>query len=220
MRLSRMDTSSAIIESLYDFRGEEGDRAGGCDLTLKWDDHIWVLVALIQNPEGDRVEGWETEVNLSWLTAQPQSGQVAPQEESNIEVRLSAEELNGGEYWGDVVIYHNGAGGTIRVPVRFRVNPLLSAIDDDNLPHSALVNIFPNPSNASLEVRLFLPKSQYGRWSIFDLKGRTIAQGEWGKLDKGYHQFSFSFPQLDSGLYFFRFSWGEGDIVHKWLLLR
>lgn len=220
IRISRMDTSSGRVETLRDLGWEEGDRVGGGDLTLRWDDRKWVMVSIVQNPAGDRVEVWEVGPNLSWLSVQPRSGQLPPQTQRQIEVTLSARELNGGEYQADLVVYHNAPGGTTRIPVRFIVRPLLSTIDERELPGNFHWSLFPNPSNGALTVRLFMPQGEIVEWGIYDLQGRRLGGNSLGMLKAGYHQLNLAFPQMGSGVYLITIRRPHHTHIYKWALVR
>jgi len=65
-----------------------------------------------------------------------------------------------------------------------------------------LVDLYPNPFNASLTVEVSLPQSSELKLAVFNTLGQQVLSLENESLSSGYHSFTFDGSQLASGVYF------------------
>ncbi len=79
---------------------------------------------------------------------------------------------------------------------------------------------FPNPFNPSTTITFELPKSKFVELEIFDVIGQKITTLVSGKLNSGIHQISFKPDGLTSGIYFYRLTDGDLNLVKKMILIR
>ena len=76
---------------------------------------------------------------------------------------------------------------------------------DPNLPdHYALQQNYPNPFNPVTTVSFDMPENAEVQIRVYDLLGRVVATLYEGKLEAGYHKFTFNAIDLPSGVYFYR----------------
>jgi serine protease len=83
-----------------------------------------------------------------------------------------------------------------------------------------LSDIFPNPSNNSVSVNVFLPASETIDLSLFDKSGKKIQTITAGKTQQGDHQFTLSAGSLTSGVYILRLSCGNKVISKDVTIIR
>jgi len=96
---------------------------------------------------------------------------------------------------------------------------------DDNrissLPSEfALLANYPNPFNASTNIRFALPEASQVNLSVFDITGRTVATVSRGEFGAGYHTMTFDASALSSGVYFYRLEAGSYVETKKMVLMK
>jgi len=220
MVVSKLDTATGVILPVAQLEFADGDRPGGCDLTMTWDDHRWAFVAVIQNPAGDRIEVLDAGVNLAWLSCNPQEGTIASGGNREVSVTLNSTGLMGGDYSADIVIQHNAAGDEVRIPVTVYVEPNFAGVDDPAPGEYHLAKVYPNPSNGSVIIKFELPTSEVIQLRIYDRQGRLVETLYNGALKAGSHQTTFAREDLPSGLYFVKLSGSTLSQTRKFVLLR
>jgi len=96
-----------------------------------------------------------------------------------------------------------------------------TAIDDDiTLPMTFSVSNYPNPFNASTNIKFTLPNSSDVRIDIYDMLGRRVSTIVNEHLFAGYHSVIWNPVRLSSGLYFYRIKAGDIESSKKMMLLR
>lgn len=94
-------------------------------------------------------------------------------------------------------------------------------IKDDNSPiQSSIINIHPNPFNASTAISYRLSADGVVNLTIYDITGREVAKLVDGMKPAGSHQVIFDGSDLVSGVYFARLKAGGSKQVRKMLLLK
>jgi predicted outer membrane repeat protein len=87
-------------------------------------------------------------------------------------------------------------------------------------PSSFILSAFPNPFNATTEIRFELPVTSQVKLSVFDLLGREISVLVNERLNAGSHTIRFNAGDLPSGIYFCRLSTVQATNTHKLILLK
>ncbi|MBM3326337.1 MAG: T9SS type A sorting domain-containing protein [Calditrichaeota bacterium] len=222
LAISKMDTANGSFRPVAELTLNNGDRAGGCEISGIWDDRVLSFIAVIQNPDGDRVEVLEIEPNLSWLQVAPASGAILPQDVQNCSVSLSAADLRGGDYLAEIVIAHNAADGMLRLPVHLFVSPLFSLIDDRPPTDYNLISIYPNPVNGRLTIRYALDEPTYIDLIIYNMDGREVFNRRIANTGRpnNIRSEAVDVSHLSSGLYFIRLQ-NKGEVItRKFVLLK
>lgn len=143
---------------------------------------------------------------VTWLTADPITGDVDSGDADQILVTADATGLPEGDYYANLHIDSNG-GGRITVPVALHVQA--TGIQDGIPRVSVLYGNYPNPFNPSTRIAFALPGEGPVKVSIYDTAGRlvrTLVDGvraagsqevRWdGKSDSG--------SDVASGVYIYR----------------
>lgn len=220
LAVSKLDTATGEIYPITQLELQDGDRPGGFELTSRWDDHKWVMCAVIQNSGGDRIELLEIAPNTSWLSVDPREATLAAGANRALTARLRSAGLMGGDYLADIVLSHNAMGGEFRIPVSLYVEPVVASVEDPAPGVYHLAEVFPNPTNGSAVIQFELPHSDYVRLTIHDQTGRTVETLIEGKLETGLHQTVFAKDGLPSGVYIVQLEGSVSTQSRKFIMLR
>lgn len=220
LALTKLNPVTGAFTPVAEITLEEGDRAGGCHLTYSWDSRRWVLVTVIQNSNGDRVEVFDAGPNFNWLRIDPDIATIPANQSVDFVLTLSAMGLLGGIHTADVRIIHNGPGGEVRIPVTIEVEPQAALVDTNTPINHSLSELFPNPTNGMSRITFSLPQSADVRMSIWDISGRIAADIINERMAAGNHNLIVDANHLTSGIYFVRLETGTSVAVRKFVLVK
>lgn len=79
---------------------------------------------------------------------------------------------------------------------------------------------YPNPFNASTEIRFDLPRAMQTNLKVYDILGREVAELAGGVMNAGSHSIIYDASGLSSGVYFYRLEAGEFGETRKMVLLK
>jgi len=102
----------------------------------------------------------------------------------------------------------------------------LFPVDVDETPGVELPEAFslskpwPNPFNATVEVKVDAPVSGHFRLEVIDVTGRQISSLHSGNHYAGSHNFTWNAHNVTTGEYFFHLSWNDGSIIQKMVLVK
>ncbi len=188
----------------------------------------WVLLTRANIPSnlgGDQLQIWQVQYNGDWLTIRPDNGEIRAGSSSRINVNLQSSAIDGswefevGDYDGEIVIYHDGAGGEVIIPVRMTVVEQNTAPEGDvNLPSAfGIVRIAPNPFNSTTTIRYGLNCQSNVTLEVFDVSGRRIKTLVNGRLQPGTHKATLNAGDMASGLYFMKLE-SSGQMLTRKLM--
>jgi chitodextrinase len=158
--------------------------------------------------------------NQNIVTVNPASGTIQPGGSQNITLTLNAQNLNVGNYSGTVTITTNG--GNLSIPIDY----LVSVESISNVPNGFhLAQNYPNPFNPSTTIEYSIPNSQSildnnVELKIFDLLGREVKTIVNQKQTPGVYQAKFEAPELNSGVYVYRLTYGQYKESKKMILVK
>lgn len=110
----------------------------------------------------------------------------------------------------DLNLYHETDSDTII----FRVNELLGL--DTETFIGTIINLFPNPVNEILNFSI-RDNSKILNLEISDISGKVIKSFQFSNQGNGEFENSIDISDLNSGVYFCRFSNGANQITHKFI---
>jgi len=91
----------------------------------------------------------------------------------------------------------------------------------EELPASyALQQNYPNPFNPVTTIEFAAPAAGEVRLKVYDLLGKEVASVFEGRLEAGFHRFSFDGSRLSSGVYFYRVEAGGYTELKKMTLIK
>jgi len=220
LAISKLDPATGGILPVTQLEGLGNDWPGGCELTPSLSGGQWCFVAVIQNPDGDKVEIYNAGVDHHWITIEPDEGVVESAGRQQCEINVSMAGLVGGVYILDLVISHNAAGGELRVPIRLVHEDGLAAVILNPPEHYELDAVYPNPSNSTVMISFSLPRSGFVDLTICDQSGRRIGQLIDEHFSAGVHRQVFDAAPLPSGVYLLRLAAPDGMRTRKFVLLK
>lgn len=121
---------------------------------------------------------------------------------------------------GKFIFNHNGISSPDSVLVSADI---ITNINDDNkmLPKSfALNQNYPNPFNSSSIIQFEIPQTSHVTISVFNSLGQKITVLLDSEIGAGYHSVVWNGDNLSSGVYFYKFSSGNTNLIRKGILLR
>ncbi len=83
-----------------------------------------------------------------------------------------------------------------------------------------LLQNYPNPFNPSTSIKFTLPQSSKVSLIVYDELGSKVTELVNNRLEAGSYDFSFDGTGLASGVYFYRLTAGQNNIVKKMLLIK
>ena len=116
--------------------------------------------------------------------------------------------------------YHNVATLGIGTIASLAENIVVSAKENAIIPHSILVNNFPNPFNSSTIVRYALPESDEIALELYNSLGEKIKNLSDGFKIAGEYEIHLNSNSLSSGVYFIILRTSGRIFSHKILLLK
>jgi hypothetical protein len=128
-------------------------------------------------------------------------------------------EVHGVSAHGTTVAITNSSSGLWIL----RNNQLTLGVDDETIPVSSLLQLFPNfpnPFNPITTIRFSVPKREHITLAVFDILGRKLSNLVDGVLESGLHEAVFDGPHLSSGVYFVRLTSENCSVVKRMMLLR
>jgi hypothetical protein len=77
---------------------------------------------------------------------------------------------------------------------------------------------YPNPFNNSTTISFHLPQKGSAKLAVYNAKGEMVKELLNNELSAGNHSMKFNADNLNSGVYFYRLSFG-GEVMEKKLVL-
>ncbi len=203
--ISKMDPSTGDLKTEVVLEGELDDRVGGMEIVPTYDATKWVMLAVMTNPEGDRVSVYDLGPSTNWVSYSPRAATVETSEDIEIGMSFNAHGLEEDEYGLVIRFEHNAAGLETNFPVRLKVdeNAGIDQVEDMPLEFGLQQN-YPNPFNALTSISFTLPEDSQVELYLFDISGRQVATVVDKRMKAGAHQAVFEAGELPSGIYLVR----------------
>ncbi|HHE47134.1 MAG TPA: T9SS type A sorting domain-containing protein, partial [Bacteroidetes bacterium] len=198
---------------------------GGITITPKWNNLVWVLAAVFDNPDGDFVDIFELAPNSSWLDYTPRSDTLLATESVPIQFEIASADLDTGRYGVVIEFNHNAGDGITRRSVTLHVvdelPPPPYADEDEMLPFEySLDQNRPNPFNPSTVISYSLREPGLTQLTIFDLLGREVNSLVNTRQAPGRYDVTFDSGGLPAGIYFYRLNSGSFSAVRKMVVVK
>ncbi len=111
----------------------------------------------------------------------------------------------------------------ISVSCTFAINVIVTGIDDnkEQLPESMnLYQNYPNPFNPTTTIEFGIAKTGRYSLSLFNTLGELVKEISNREYETGYHKEFFNATGLSSGMYIYRLTGNDANLVRKMVLLR
>jgi len=221
VRLLKCETETGSLTDVIILPIEEGERAGGFQITDELYPFTWALMVQMQAGE-DWVRTFEASSNFFWIDITPESSFLFPDEDMEMQIELTAMDLEVDEtYNAFVQIQHNTPiWGSFWIDVEMTVNGN-SAPSVEQIPFAfGLNSIYPNPFNAIGNVSFGLDKTCDVSLTLHDLTGRRISTLINGEMSSGSYSVPVNGFSLPSGMYIVSLSDGSRISQMKLTLLK
>ncbi len=157
----------------------------------------------------------------TWITVEPSSGVLQPQEHIDIDVIVQADTTNDNiyEFFGEVTVRSNACPDTVvTLPVLVTV---LDAKNPETLPNSfGLSPAFPNPFNGTTTLNLQVPVETELRLEVFNIEGKWLKTLIDGRVSAGIHNINVDLAGQATGVYIARAQSAEAISTQKLLYIR
>jgi len=220
LAISKLDITRGFIHPVTELQLNAGDRPGGCELTTRYRGSRWSFIAVLQNPDGDRVEVLDAGVNTAFLSATPAHGVVLPGSRYPARLTINPADLDGGDHRLDMVIHHNAAEGELRIPILITYIVDAPAEPDASPADYRLDPVYPNPANGAGLVRYQLAGRSVVELTVWDQTGRRTATLFTGEMPAGEHTVAWELTNLPSGIYFLHLATPAATLTRKFVLLK
>lgn len=219
--ISKLNPETGDMRVVTPLEGSVEDRGGEIEITSDYDSRKWILIAAMTNLSDTRISVYDLGPNTNWLNYSPRSGILNPGREERLEVTLNASGLEEGEYSLILRYLHNAANLRTDIPVRLTVDDEASVDDSNVLPNVfALHPAYPNPFNATTQIRFDVAGRGFTSLSLFDLSGRKIDTIFEGELTPGRYSRILTAEDLPSGIYVVKLKSGATTKSIKIALVR
>jgi len=212
----KMNTENGDTMLVVLLEHDEGHSYRGCFITDQYDRRSSVFMNISCAAE-DSIDIRQVCGNTSWMGLEPMAGEIESEASQNLTLSMFTDgiELN---FWeGEIVFYHNAAGGETILPVTLTIRPeVVSDNCEDAIPDEfAITDIYPNPFNSTTRISYNLPQGGLTTLKIFDLNGREVYNLFNEVQEAGYQTITFTSEHLSNGIYFARLNSGKYSAIRK-----
>jgi hypothetical protein len=220
--LHKMNTETGDTMFVAMLEPEEGGQPGGAYITNVYDSRSWVFMSIANNAGADRIDLWQIEGNMSWLSIEPVAGEIEADSTQIVNLIVKTEGLELDAWDGEIVFTYDAAGGETILPVSLTIEERSIADPDmDVVPNVfAVTNVYPNPFNSSVSITYLLRVSAVVEFRLFDLTGREIQILVNEQKKSGVHTITLAADDLPSGLYFVQLKASGQVFTQKVMLIR
>lgn len=207
---------------------------GGISITPKWNNHLWVMAAMINGGNGstDRLAIIEIAPNSSWISYDNPAATLEPFGQGTINVSISTHGLDVGDYGAGIEFTTNAYPGRVVFPIDLSVLDSLPpppppdtdtvvVRDPNGIPYVfELKQNYPNPFNPTTTIRYGLDRSGSAKLYVYDVQGREVLRLVDGPMPAGRYSIAFDANALPAGLYIYRLESRNRVAVHKMVLVK
>jgi len=200
--VSKFNPETGALRTITVLEGDLRDEVCGMEIVSGYDPTKWVMLAVLSNPEGDRISVYDMGPNTDWVQYEPRLGIIEAGESTTISMNINSAGLDEGDYQLLLRFIHNAAGLEAEIPVILHVDSLSNIDDEIVIPlEFALGQNYPNPFNAVTGIPYSLPVSGLTKLAVFDISGREVATLIDGYVEAGRHYIAFDAVDFASGVY-------------------
>ena len=198
------------------FRGR-----GGICITPKGNSLVWVLAAVLDNPEGDHIGLFELGPNASWISYEPRSDTLYAEETQDIVFNLNTADIDTGRYYVMIEFFHNAVQAvnevTVELDVSWSATPDVRQIQPTKF---GLEQNCPNPFNSITNISYALDREALVQLKIYNISGRLIYNLACQKQTPGRYRIPFDASKLPTGIYLVHLAAGGKEETMKMVLIR
>lgn len=194
---------------------------GGICITPLWNSRTWVMAAILDDPNGDRIGVFNLGPNFSWIQHTPRETAITAGENQEIELTVYTESILSGDYNLNLEFLHNARPGITSVPIHVSVTVDVPESETPATPAEYnLDQNWPNPFNPETTISYYIPNQGPVKLSVYDMTGRELAELVNEVQAEGEQRVRFDASNLATGVYFYRMESGNFRSIRKMVLVR
>jgi len=193
----------------------DGVTARAMHICNDWQRFTWAMLTVTANALNDEVLVWHLKSEPTWLTFDPQLGEIAAGGWQLFDMRLSAARLDSGVFDATLLFNLPDIHQLVEVPVTMRVE--VNSISDFGFRFSdfGLGVAYPNPFNSQTAVSYQLSAVSQVNLRLYDISGRLVQKIDEGWQAAGEHRATINGAGLASGVYFLKLAAGNRIATRK-----
>ena len=193
----------------------------GLHITPKWNNLVWAMAVVADNPNNDIIGVIELAPNSSWIDYSPRSDTLLSGDSQRIRLSITTAGVDTGRYGVVIQFSHNARGGITNIPVDLTVTTVDAHFVGLTHPlEYTLGQNYPNPFNPTTEITYSLTDAGYTEVTVFDLLGHEVLTLVDEHLSAGRYRVSFDGSRLPSGIYIYRLRSKNFTAVRKMALVK
>ena len=161
-------------------------------------------------------------MDLPWLTLNPESGNVQPGNSDMITATFNSANLEENNlYRGYIIIYSSDPDEPVKsIPVSLNTGEPTD-VREENIPlEFSLEQNYPNPFNPVTNIRYNIMESGFVTLKVYDVLGKEIAVLVNEQKQPGFYEIDFDGTKLSSGIYFYKLESGSFSSIKKMTILK
>jgi hypothetical protein len=220
-RISKVHPGTGAVLTVATISAQQGDRAGGCDISSDRNSMLTVFGGVFQNPQGDRLEMRQMKFHTEWLGVTPLISSVLPQSTRDITVSVNTDNLRDLTYHVNLYVHNNSLDSSLVLPLTL-TRTLVADQPEPTIPAVyALHQNYPNPFNPSTQIKFDLIEAGLTTLKIFNILGQEVtAPINAEMMTPGQHVINVDMSGLPSGVYLYRVESGSFAETKKMVLMK
>jgi hypothetical protein len=216
------DGGDMIFVAGLDF--EAGGSPAGAFITDQYDAcGGWVFMDVVNNGADDRVDIWQLQSNLDWISVEPDQGLIDPGANQELILSMNTTDLDSTLIYEAELVFSKAVGGDDTViPVTLTI-AFENDVDNHHseLPEAfGITAVYPNPFNSSTSLSYSLPFTSDVTLNLYNLSGQMVETLYRGRRQSGLHSAIISADNLPSGLYIVSLGVSGQILTRKILLVK
>lgn len=199
----------------------DGGSPAGAFISKEYDSYNWVFMNIADNGAEDRIDIWQLAGNTTWMSVDPLTGSVQPDQSQELLIKLYTAGFDLGRISGDLYFTHNAEFGEVIIPIHMEVIMDAPPGSESEIPGDfRITGVYPNPFNSQTLVNYDIPMNSDISMKLFDLTGREVMEVLKGKINAGTHTVSISADILPTGVYLLRLEAEDKMSIAKLVLIK
>ncbi len=170
----------------------------------------------------DNIEVKRLNSPFNWLTTSRTAGVVAPGSSQTVELTLSANDVETGEYQTVLLLRSNDpANPLVELPIAADIQMATGISGNEDSPQRlSLSQNYPNPFNPSTRIEFTLDRAGDVRLDVFNITGQRVATLVEESMSAGQHAKLFDASHLSSGVYMYRLQTSTESLTRQMILIK
>ncbi len=170
----------------------------------------------------DNIEVKQLHSPFNWLKTSRTAGVVAPGSRQTVELTLSADDVDTGQYHTVLLLRSNDpVNPLVELPITADIQMATELTDYIDTPqHLSLGQNFPNPFNPTTRIEFTLDRAGDVRLDVFNITGQRVATLVEESMNAGKHEKLFDASHLSSGVYMYRLQTATESLNRQMILIK